>query len=86
MKKKPTVRGVFLQRQKQIFENVTLVALRRKRCWCFLAICFVADLPQKKRCFNTQEFTRVRFGHSVESRAPTCPFKQNNMSAWSLLS
>jgi len=42
------------------FENMTLVARRRKnfrgpRFWrCF----FVAELPPKRRCLNTQEFTR----------------------------
>ena len=41
------------------FENVTLVARRREHLWGFMAIFFVAELPQKKRCFNTQEFTRV---------------------------
>jgi len=27
-----------------------------------------------------------RYRHSVDSRALTCPFKQSNLSAWSLLS
>ena len=40
------------------FENVILVARRREHFRGFLADFFVAELPQKKRCFNTQEFTR----------------------------
>jgi len=40
------------------FENVILVARRREHFRGFLADFFVTELPQKKRCFNTQEFTR----------------------------
>ena len=61
----------------------------------------VAELPQKRVCFNIQEFTRFHvtsrlvssfcqlvssYSLSVESRALTCPFKESNPSVWSLLS
>jgi len=49
----------FFGGQPRNFENVTLVARRRKNFRWFSAIFFVPDLPQKKRCFKTQEFTRV---------------------------
>jgi len=39
------------------FENVTLVARRRQHFRGVLADFFVAELPQKRGCFNTQEFT-----------------------------
>ena len=70
------------------FENVILVARRREHFRGFLADFFVAELPQKKRCFNTQEFTRFLSTGivSASSRAVTCPFKQSNPSVWSLLS
>ena len=45
------------RRQPQFFEIVTLVAHLWKHFWGFLAFFFVAELPQKKRCFNRQEFT-----------------------------
>jgi len=51
-------RGFFLQRQPRNFENVTLVARRRKCFWGFWSDFFIAELPQKRGCFSTQEFTR----------------------------
>ena len=48
----------FLWRQPRNFENVTLVAHRRKHFGGVLADCFVAELPKKRGCFNTQKFTR----------------------------
>ena len=48
----------FLLLQPRNFENVTLVARRREYFRGFWADCFVAALPQKKGCFNTQEFIR----------------------------
>jgi len=48
----------FLQRQLPNFENVTLVARQREHLREVWAIFFVAELPQKRRCFNIQEFTR----------------------------
>jgi len=70
------------------FENVILVARRREHFRGFLADFFVTELPQKKRCFNTQEFTLFLSTGvvSASSRAVTCPFKQSNPSVWSLLS
>jgi len=47
-----------LRRQPQNLENVTLVARPRKQSRAFLANLFVAELPQKKRYFNTQKSTR----------------------------
>ena len=55
---------------------------------------FIPELPQKRRCFNKQEFTRIHSllvnccCLSVQTRALTCPFKPSNLnlSAWSLLS
>jgi len=48
----------FLRHQPRNFENVTLEARRREHFRSFLADFFVAELPQKRGCFNTQEFTR----------------------------
>jgi len=48
----------FLQRQPRNFEYVKLVARWREHLQSFLAEFFVAELPQKRGCFNTQEFTR----------------------------
>ena len=45
--------------QLQIFEKVTLVARWRKHFRFIFGDFFVADYPQKKKCFYTQEFTRV---------------------------
>ena len=61
--------------------------------------CHFGGVFSKKRCFSTEEFTpkRVvlvqknslascqRCRHSVEPRALTCPFKQSDLIAWSLL-
>ena len=46
------------RRQPRNFENVTLAACRRKYFQGFWADFFVAELPQKRGRFNTQEFTR----------------------------
>ena len=45
-------------RKVQFFQNVTLVERRRMCFRGFLADFFVAELPQKRGCFNTQECTR----------------------------
>ena len=44
---------------RKIFENVTLVARRRKHFRGFVGDDFVADLTQKKKYFHTQEFTCI---------------------------
>ena len=62
---------------------------RREHFRHFLANCFVAELPQKKKCFHAQEFTRFLSNWcrlSIDAHTLTCPFKQSNLSAWSLLS
>jgi len=40
------------------FVNMILAARRREHVRFFLAIFLVAELPRKKKCLNTQEFTR----------------------------
>jgi len=65
----------------------TLVAHQRELSWVFLVIFVVAPLPPKK-CILVHKNSLVscqRCRHSVESRDLTCPFKQSNLSAWSLL-
>jgi len=64
---------------------VTLVARRREQFQFFFDDIFGCSTPSKKRCFSIQDFTRFcqRCRHSVEPRALKCPFKQNNLSAWS---
>jgi len=52
-------RNFFCWRQPRNFENVTVVAHRRKHFRGSWAVFFVAELPQKSRCFNTEEFTRI---------------------------
>jgi len=51
-------RGFFWRRHPPIFENVTLVARRKVHFQGFLAIFFGCSTNSKKRCFDTQEFTR----------------------------
>jgi len=51
-------RCFFFGVSRNFFENVTLVACRKKYFLDFGAFTLVAELPQKERCFNTQEFTR----------------------------
>ena len=76
-----------LRRQPRNFENATLAARRREHFRGFWADFFVAELPQKRGCFNTQECTRfLSTVVVVESCALTCPYKQSNPSIWSLLS
>jgi len=48
----------FLRRQQRNFENITLVARWREHFRGYLADFFVVELPQKRGCSNTQEFTR----------------------------
>jgi len=69
------------------FENMTLVARRRERVWGFLAIFLVAQ-PSPKRSVLVQKKSLAscqQCRHSVEPRALTCPFKQSDLIAWSLL-
>jgi hypothetical protein len=78
-----------LRHQPQKFENVILVARWRKHFWGLLAIFLVVDLPPKKKVVeHTKFFSRLVNWccHSVESRALMCRFKQDSLSAWSLLS
>jgi len=78
----------FLWRQPRNFENVTSVARQRDHFWDFWAIFLVAQLPPKRGVLvNKNSLASCqRYRHSVEPRARTCPFKQSNLSAWSLLS
>jgi len=75
---------LFLWRQPQFFENVTWVARRRKRSWVSLAIILFGQLLPKRGVFvhKNSLVSCQRCRHSVEPRAPTCSFKQNNLSAW----
>jgi len=57
------------RRQPRNFENVTLVARRRKHFLVFLAIFLVAQLPPTTVFFITQEFTRFLSTVSSERRA-----------------
>jgi len=76
-----------LRRQLRKFQNVTLVAHRNKRLHRVLAIVLVAQLPPKKSVLgHKNSFASCqRCRDIVEPRALTCPFKQSNLSAWSLL-
>jgi len=55
----------------------------------FFGVFVCSWTPSKTRVF---QYTRIHSllviwrRHSVESRTPTCPFKQSNLSIWSLLS
>jgi len=68
----PISKSVYWNRAKRVFKKsvvvfppdtkfwkctVTLVPRRRKHFWLVLAIFFFAELPQKKRVFNTEEIT-----------------------------
>jgi len=74
-----------LRRQPRNFENVILVARRRKHFRVFLAIFLVAQLPPKRGVLvhKNSLASCQRCRNSVEPRALTCPFKQSNLSAWS---
>jgi len=48
----------FWRRQPRNFENLSFLARRREHFRGIGADFFVAELPQKRGCFNTQEFTR----------------------------
>ena len=48
------------------FETRTLVARRRERFRVYLADFLVAELPQKRGCFNTQEFVSASKAKSFE--------------------
>jgi len=78
-----------LRRQPRNCEDVTLVARLREHSSFqgFWSIFFVAYLSQKGVSIH-KNHSRLLKGcrHSVKSRAVTCPLKQSNMSAWSLLS
>jgi len=83
---KPAV--FFLRRQPRNFENVTLLAAcRREHFWGFWAIFWVAQLsPTRGVLVHKNSLASCqRCRHSVEPRAMTCPFKQSNLSAWSLM-
>ena len=72
--------------QPQNFENVTLVVRQRDHFRIFLAIVLVAQLRPSRGVVvhkNSLAFCQ-RCRQSVEPRALTCPFKQSNLSAWSL--
>jgi len=56
----------FLRGQPRFFENVTLVARQKDHFLDFGAFALVAELPQKERCFNTQESTRFLY-HGVQA-------------------
>jgi len=78
-----TVRSAVWRRPRN-FKNVTLVARRRRHFRGFWAILWVAQLPQKKSVIVHKDSLAScqRCRHSVEPRALTCHFKQNNLSAW----
>ena len=80
---------IFLfRRQPRNYENVTSEARRRKHFRLFLCHFFGCSTPSKRGVLvhkNSLAFCQ-RCRHSVEPRAVTCPFKQSNLSAWSLLS
>ena len=81
-------RGCFLRRQLRNFENVTLVARRRKHFRGVLAIFLVAQLSPKRGVLvhKNSLASCQQCRHSVEPRALTCPVKHSDLSAWSLLS
>jgi len=54
---KPAQNAVFCGASRE-FEHMTVVARRREHFRGFLANLFVAELPQKRGCFNAQEFAR----------------------------
>ena len=77
----------WLKLRERNFENVTLVARRRGHIQVFLVIVLVAQLPPKTgMLLPKNSLTSCQQYRQVESRTLTCPFKQSNMSAWSLLS
>jgi len=77
----------FLRRQPQNFENVTLAAHQRKHFWGFGRFFGLLNQVQRSILVHKNSLASCqRYHHSVESRALTCPFKQSNLSAWSLLS
>ena len=78
----------FLRHQPRNFDNVRLVAHRRKHFRDFLAIYLVAQLSPKRGILvhKNSVASCQRCRHSVEPRALTCPFKQSDLIAWSLLS
>jgi len=51
-------------------KHVTLVARRREHFRDFLADFFLAELPQKRGCFNTQEFTRFLSTGVISESSP----------------
>jgi len=61
--------GFFWFLQPRNFQNLTLVARRRKHCWFFWAIFLVVKLRPQKSCFNKQEFTRFLTTVSSQHRA-----------------
>jgi len=78
---------LFLRHQPRNFENMTLVARRRVHFRVFLAIFFVAQLSPKRGVLVHKNLLAScqRCRHSVEPRTLTCPFKQSDLIAWSLL-
>jgi len=88
LQKSREARVFFLPRQPRNFEIVVLVARRRKHFGGVLAIFLVSQLPPR-RCIIVHKNSVASCQlcrHSVEARALTCLFKQNDLSAWSLLS
>jgi len=69
------------------FLNMTLVARRREHFQVFLAVFLVAQLSPKRGVLVHKNLLAScqRCRHSVEPRTLTCPFKQSDLIAWSLL-
>ena len=86
-KKPGGVRSIFLRHSRN-FENVTLVARRNKHFREFWAIFWLLNSHRREFFLvNNNSLTSCQqCRHSIEPRALTCPFKQSNSSAWSLLS
>jgi len=79
------------RRQLRNLENLTLVARRREHFRVFFGHFLCSSTPSKRgilvhKTSLASLASCQRYRHSVESRALTCPFKQSNLSAWSLLS
>jgi len=77
-----------MRRQPRNFENTTLVARQREHFRGFLAIFLVAQISPRRGVLVQKNSLAScqRCRHSVEPRALTCPFKQSDLIAWSLLS
>jgi len=67
------------------FENVNLVARRRQYFRVYLGSILVAELPQKKWCFNLREFSIILSVMEKECRCSVANSDKNAAVEWRIM-